>query len=149
MIRVSTKGRYALRAMIDLARHGGNGPVARSAIAERQGVSADYMAQLFQPLQKAGLVEGIKGPGGGYRLTRACADIRVRDVVEAVEGPVKLAPCVGGRQEPPCPREAGCATRRFWEELSSAIEDWLDSYTLYDVSRENQMLNQGPGTTGA
>ncbi len=140
MIRVSTKGRYALRAMVDLATHTDNGPVARRDIAERQDISADYVAQLFRPLQDAGLVEGIKGPGGGYRLTRAPGDIRVRDVVEAVEGPLALAPCEDRRQGTPCPRADHCATRGLWERLSEAITDLLDAYTLQDLRSEAEAL---------
>ncbi len=137
MIRVSTKGRYALRAMVDLARRFGNGPIARQDIAARQDISADYVAQLFRPLQDAGLVEGVKGPGGGYRLTRAPGEIRVRDVVEALEGPVALAPCVEGYLDSGgCPRAALCATRGFWERLSTAIRELLDITTLQDLSSE-------------
>ena len=136
MIRVSTKGRYALRAMVDLARHSGNGPVARRDIAERQDISADYVAQLFQPLQEAGLVEGVKGPGGGYRLTRDPGDIHVRDVVEALEGPVALAPCGDPRHRERCPRSDRCATERLWKQLSATVRDLLDAYTLQDLAGE-------------
>lgn len=141
MIRVSTRGRYALRAMVDLARHNDNGPVARRDIAERQDVSADYVAQLFRPLQDAGLVEGLKGPGGGYRLGRAPSEIRVRDVVEALEGPVALAPCVDQERSTRCPRAEHCATRRLWERLSEAMTDLLDAETLQDLCREAEMLS--------
>ena len=78
MIRITTRGRYALRAMVDLALHGGDGPVGRHDIAERQEISADYVAQLFQKLQDTGLVEGVKGPGGGYRLAYDPDEIRTR-----------------------------------------------------------------------
>ena len=84
MIRVSTRGRYALRAMVDLALHSGEAPVLRQDIAERQDISADYVAQLFRQLRSEGLVEGVKGPGGGYRLAQDTANISVGDVVRAV-----------------------------------------------------------------
>jgi Rrf2 family protein len=146
MIRVSTKGRYALRAMVDLARRFGNGPIARHDIAARQDISADYVAQLFRPLQNAGLVEGVKGPGGGYRLTRAPSEIRVRDVVEALEGPIALAPCVEDQpQERDCSRADCCATRDLWERLSTAIRELLDAYTLHDLSSEAGRLAGVPG----
>ena len=83
MIRVSTRGRYALRAMVDLALHADGEPILRQDLAERQGISADYVAQLFRPLHKAGLVEGVKGPGGGYRLARTAAEITASDVIKA------------------------------------------------------------------
>lgn len=140
MIRVSTKGRYALRAMVDLATHGGNGPVARRDIAERQDISADYVAQLFRPLQEAGLVEGVKGPGGGYRLTRHPSEIRVRDVVEAVEGPVALAPCEEPEHHGCCPHADHCATQVLWKQLSATVRGMLDSYTLQDLGKEAEKL---------
>ena len=139
MIRVSTRGRYALRAMVDLASHNGHGPVARRKIAERQGISSDYVAQLFRPLQDAGLVEGVKGPGGGYRLTRQPGEIRVRDVVEAVEGPVALAPCLE-HGAGACPHADHCATRAFWERLSTAVEELLDAHTLEDLRNRSDTL---------
>ncbi len=138
MIKMSTKGRYALRAMVDLASHGDTGPVPRGDIAERQDVSADYMAQLFTPLQDAGLVEGVRGPGGGYRLARAPEDIRVSDIVEIVEGPVALAPCVGQQPEASCPRSDGCPTRAVWEHVSTHLKTLLASYSLADLCRRDR-----------
>jgi Rrf2 family protein len=92
-MRISTHGRYALRAMVDPAQPGGNGPVSRQDISERQEISADYLAQLFMDPQAAGLVEGVKGPGGGYRLIQDPSQIRAGDVVRAVEGPVPVVAC--------------------------------------------------------
>ena len=94
MMRISTRGRYALRAMVDVAQHSANEPVPRQEIAARQEISADYVAQLFGQLQAAGLVEGVKGPGGGYRLTRDATAITAGDVVRAVEGPIAVVECV-------------------------------------------------------
>ena len=133
MIRISTKGRYALRAMVDLANHKAEEPVARSDIAHRQDISADYVAQLFRSLQDVGLVEGVKGPGGGYRLGRSADRIRARDVIEAVEGPVVMAPCIGDCEESACPHTEHCPTRHLWEQLSNKIVEFLDSYTLADL----------------
>ena len=99
-MRISTRGRYALRAMIDLAQHGGSDPVSRQDMSDRQEISADYVAQIFRHLQTAGLVEGVKGPGGGYRLTRDPTLIRAGDVVRAVEGPIAVVRCTL-----PCPGE--------------------------------------------
>jgi Rrf2 family iron-sulfur cluster assembly transcriptional regulator len=90
MMRISTRGRYALRAAVDLALHAGGGPVSRRDIAARQGISADYVAQLFRQLRKVGLVEGVKGPGGGYRLVRDAATIGAGDGVRAVEGAIAV-----------------------------------------------------------
>ena len=120
--------------MVELANHDRDEPVARRDIAERQGISADYVAQLFRPLQDAGLVEGVKGPGGGYRLTQQADTIKVRDVVEAVEGPLALAPCLEECDDSPCPQENDCPTRRLWERLSRRMIEVLEAYTLADLS---------------
>jgi Rrf2 family iron-sulfur cluster assembly transcriptional regulator len=121
--------------MVDLAQHAGNGPVARQDIAARQAISADYVAQLFGHLQRAGLVEGVKGPGGGYRLARDAALIRARDVVQAVEGPVGVVHCTlpGPGGEPTCSCVDRCATHLLWNQVSEAVTDVLDSVTLNDL----------------
>ena len=101
--------------MVDLAQHGTGGPVLRQHIADRQAISADYVAQLFRHLQAAGLVESVRGPGGGYRLARDPARISAREVVEAVEGPTALVRCVleAPGEEPLCDRIDRCATHRL------------------------------------
>jgi Rrf2 family protein len=136
MIRISTRGRYALRAMVDLAQHSDGRPVPRQEIAERQEISADYVAQLFRHLQSAGLVDGVKGPGGGYRLARDAATISAGDVVQAVEGPVAVVACVlaGPDGAPACNRVDRCATHLLWQRLSEAVAQVLDSVTLKDLA---------------
>lgn len=136
MIRISTRGRYALRAMVDLARQGESGPVARQAIAERQDISADYVAQLFRELIEVGLVEGVRGPGGGYRLTRPAATITAREIVEAAEGPVAIVACVEPNEKPGCHRAKDCATRPLWKDLSEKMAEVLGSVTLEDLSKQ-------------
>jgi Rrf2 family iron-sulfur cluster assembly transcriptional regulator len=142
MIRISTRGRYALRAMVDLARHGDNGPVSRQSISERQEISADYVAQIFRSLQAAGLVEGVKGPGGGYRLARDAATITAADVIQAVEGPVALVHCAlpGPNDEPACERVDGCVTHLLWKQLSQAMTDVLASVSLEDLADQADQL---------
>ena len=144
MIRISTRGRYALRAMVDLAQHAGNGPVSRQELAERQEISADYVAQLFRPLQSAGLVEGVKGPGGGYRLARDAALIRAGDVVRVVEGPVAVVHCIlpCPDQGPSCSRIDRCATHLLWRRVSEAVTEVLDSVTLKDLRDQADLLAQ-------
>jgi Rrf2 family cysteine metabolism transcriptional repressor len=141
-MRISTRGRYALRAMVDLAQHGGNGPVSRLDISERQEISADYLAQLFVPLQSAGLVEGVKGPGGGYRLIRDPSSIRAGDVVRAVEGPVAVVYCTlpCPDEGPACKRTDRCVTHLLWERVSEAVTEVLDSVTLWDLADEAVQL---------
>ena len=141
-MRISTRGRYALRAMEDLAQHGGSGPVSRRDISERQGISADYLAQLFRHLQSAGLVEGVKGPGGGYRLTRDPRLIRAGDVVQALEGPVAVVACAlpCPDEGPSCTRVDRCPTHLLWRQVSEAVTGILDSVTLQDLSDQAQQF---------
>jgi Rrf2 family protein len=140
MMRVSTRGRYALRAMVDLALHADGEPVLRQEIAERQDISADYVAQLFRPLHKAGLVESVKGPGGGYLLARDAVDITAGDVVRAVEGPVAAVYCVLEDDDPTCNRVDRCATHLLWKRLSAVMTEFLDSVTLQDLRDEARQL---------
>jgi len=143
MIRISTRGRYALRAMVDLALHDHEAPVGRAGIAERQGVSADYVAQLFRTLRDAGLVESVKGPGGGYRLARSADQVTAGDVVRAVEGPVAVVHCALPHDDDPCNRVDRCVTHLLWQRLSNALEQVLDAVTLQDLGDESRLL-EGP-----
>jgi len=141
-MRISTRGRYALRAMVDLAQHGDYGPVLRQELSERQEISADYLAQLFMHLQAAGLVEGVKGPGGGYRLARDPSSIRAGDVVRAVEGPVAVVHCTlpCPDEDPACRRMDRCVTHLLWRRVSEAVTEVLDSVTLRELADEAVQL---------
>lgn len=143
MIRVSTRGRYALRAMVDLALHADEGTVSRQDLAERQELSVDYVAQLFSQLGAAGLVEGVKGPGGGYRLARDAATISAGDTVRAVEGPVAVVHCVEPGDEPSCNRVDRCVAHLLWKRLSEAMTEFLDSVTLKDLCDGERYLSPG------
>jgi Rrf2 family cysteine metabolism transcriptional repressor len=134
MIRVSTRGRYALRAAVDLALYAGDGPILRREIDARQGVSADYLAQLLGPLCSAGLVEAIKGPGGGYMLSGDPATIRAGDVVRAVEGPIAVVECCLPHRDRLCNRRSGCPTYPLWRQLSQIITEYLDSVSLKELA---------------
>ena len=140
MIQVSTNGRYALRLMLDLALNQQDGPLLREDIANRQGVSADYTAQLFRKLTKAGLTRGVMGPGGGYLLTTEPANIRVGDVIRAAEGPIALVHCVNEQDQTRCERAEQCVTRRFWVLASQTLEKFMDSLTLADMVKETNSL---------
>ena len=142
-MRISTRGRYALRAMVDLALHTDGGPVLRRDIAARQEISVDYVAQLFQRLRAAGLVKGVKGPGGGYALARNAEMIRVGDVVRAVEGPVLVVNCTVPERGPACERLDRCVTHLLWKRLSGAVAEFLDSVTLKDLCDQARQLGQG------
>lgn len=145
-MRVTTAGRYALRAMLDLALHGMNGPVLRQDITSRQEISGEYLAQLFRPLVKAGLARSVMGPGGGYQLALPVEEIKVGDIVRAVEGPFAAVACV--LQEHPggdtCPQVEGCAARILWKRLTHVIEDYLDSLTLWDVCNLARQVQEQP-----
>jgi Rrf2 family protein len=129
--------------MVDLAEHGDEGPVSRQELAERQEISADYVAQLFRHLQSAGFVEGVKGPGGGYRLLRDPSLIRAGDVIRAAEGPVAVVHCTlpCPDEGPVCTRVDGCVTHRLWKRISDAVTEVLDSVTLKDLADEAKVLN--------
>jgi Rrf2 family protein len=141
-MRISTRGRYALRAMVDLAQHDANGPVSRQGISERQEISADYLAQLFMRLQSAGLVEGVKGPGGGYRPIRDPARISAEQVVRAVEGPIAVVHCTlpCPDEGPVCRRADRCVTHLLWKQVSEAVTEVLDSVTLKDLADQAKTL---------
>jgi Rrf2 family protein len=144
MMRISTRGRYALRAMVDVALHGDEGPVSRQDIATRQGISADYVAQLFRELRTEGFVEAVKGPGGGYRLARDPETISAEDVLRVVEGPLTIVPCTapdpadGTR----CNQIERCATQLLWSRLSAVVTEFLGSVTLQDLCDEAQKLER-------
>jgi Rrf2 family protein len=136
-MHVSSKGRYALRAMVDLALHADR-PVTRQEIAARQDISVNYLAQIFRPLQRAELVKAIRGPGGGYVLARDAATIRVGEVLRAAEGPLTLSECVSPGKLP-CPRAPGCRVRPLWACLTAAITNVLDSTSLADLCNSEQI----------
>ena len=134
-MRISTKGRYGLRAMFELARGFGDGPLLMSTIAERQGLSRKHLHTLLTSLKSAGLVRGIRGPGGGFVLTKPPARIRLSEVLRALEGPLALVHCVPDRRA--CDRVNRCPSRKVWQRLTGAIEEILDGVTLEDlVGRE-------------
>ena len=142
-MRMSTRGRYALRAMLDLALHNDEGPVLRHDIATRQELSADYVAQLFQHLCAVELVRGVKGPGGGYLLARDPAAIRIGDIVRAVEGPIVAAQCATLDDQPTCHRAEGCTTRLLWVRLSEVMAQFLDAISLKELCDQARQLDSG------
>lgn len=139
-MRLSTRGRYALRAMIDLALHADEGPVLRSDIAERQEISAHYTEQLFVKLRRAGLIESVRGPGGGYILAKSVDQIRAGDIIRTVEGPIALVHCVAAQQETACHRVDSCVTHLLWKRLSDKVAEVLDSVTLKDLCDQAREL---------
>ncbi|HBS32545.1 MAG TPA: Rrf2 family transcriptional regulator [Parvularcula sp.] len=131
-MRLTTKGRYAVQAMADIAAFGEKGPLSLSAIAERQGLSAAYLEQLFLKLRRAGLVDSARGADGGYRLARGADAISVSAIVEAVDEEIRTTACGGA--ETGCRGDgARCLTHDLWEALGGHIEAFLSSVTLDDI----------------
>ena len=136
-MKISTRGRYALRVMIDLAEHSGDGYTAMKSVAERQGVSLKYMEKILPLLVGAGLVEGVTGKRGGYRLTRNPREYKVGDILRLTEGSLSPVACVDCNAEH-CDKAAECRTRPMWSELSKQINNYLDSVTLEDLMQKSE-----------
>ncbi len=130
MLKLSTKGRYGVKAMFDLAQHMGEGPTSLKSIAERQGISEHYLEQLVSGLRKAGLVKSVRGAQGGYLLGREPDKIRIGDIIRVLEGPIAPADCVSEEDPELCTRAEYCVTRTIWEKVRDSIADVLDSITL-------------------
>lgn len=133
-MRLSTKGRYAVMAMADLATHeAGSKPVSLADIAQRQEISLSYLEQLFAKLRRGGLVSSVRGPGGGYRLSRPSNDIRIADIILAVDEPIEATRCKLGSAKG-CACDGGrCITHDLWEELGHQIHKYLSAVTLAEV----------------
>jgi Rrf2 family iron-sulfur cluster assembly transcriptional regulator len=132
-MQLSTKGRYAVMAMTDLAAQDAGSAVPLAAIAARQQISRPYLEQLFARLRRQGLVSAVRGPGGGYRLARPAADLTVADVVRAVDEPLRATRCPGGERG--CMKDgARCLTHDLWEETGRQIQSYLAGVSLADVS---------------
>jgi Rrf2 family protein len=143
-MRLSTKGRYALRATVDLAAHSQRGPVSRREIADRQGISPHYLEQLFAKLRDAGLIEAVRGPGGGYRLARPADEITAGQVVKAVEDVLSPVACLIADPDLQCERAPTCPTQRVWRELGERMSQYLDSLTVKDLCEDARQLSE-PG----
>ena len=130
-IKLSTKGRYGVRAMVDLAQRYGQGPVLVRSIAERQDISSKYLHALLATLKSAKLVRSVRGSGGGYALAKAPAEIRLSEILEALEGPFSIVDCV--LDEKVCERSTQCAARDVWFDLSAIMQEMLAQITLGDL----------------
>ena len=137
-MRLSTKGQYGVRAMFDLASHFKNSPVPLRQISEREGISLNYLEQLFLKLRRAGLVESVRGPGGGYLLKKEPKEIRISDIARAVEESLAPISCIESHKNPKCHRISTCIPRLLWKELGEKILGFLDSMTLADLLQTRQ-----------
>ncbi|CAO3416904.1 Rrf2 family transcriptional regulator [Azospirillum doebereinerae] len=132
-MRLSTKGRYAVMAMVDLAATSQGNPVALADIAERQEISLSYLEQLFAKLRKGGLVKSVRGPGGGYLLAHPADATRVSDIILAVDEPIRTTRCANGTPQGCRTNRSRCLTHDLWEELGNQIHMYLSSVTVADV----------------
>ncbi len=146
-MKLSTKGRYGVMAMVDLALNAEAGPVSLKAVAERQGLSESYLEQLAGPLRKAGLITGVRGAQGGYTLAREPQEITVGDIVRILEGPIAPVDCAReGDEGAPiqhCAKSQGCVARGVWVKLRDSIARALDSVTLADLCEEAKSEEAG------
>ena len=132
-MKLSTKGRYGLRALIDLAKYSEIEPVPINSIAARQGISERYLEQLMALLKKAGLVRSIRGAGGGYVLAREAGDISVGDVLRALEGKLEPAECAAFHEEDGCAASDGCVTKYVWKKINDNIQDTVNHIYLSEL----------------
>ena len=155
-MKLTTKGRYAVTAMLDLAIHDSAGPVALADIAQRQGISLSYREQLLARLRKRGLVRSVRGPGGGYQLGREAGSIAVSDVIWAVDEMVDATRCAGREN---CQGEERCLTHDLWNDLSQQIRDFLNGIDLAELverrrvrevaARQDRMVVNAPAAPGS
>ena len=143
-MRLTTKGRFAVTAMMDLALRGQDGPVALAGVSERQKISLSYLEQLFGKLRRDKLVDSVRGPGGGYCIARALDRVTVADIIRAVDEPLDATQC-GGREN--CLDDQRCMTHDLWSSLNARMYDYLTSVTLADLvarQREKEAKSSNP-----
>ena len=134
-MRLTTKGRFAVTAMIDLAIRGGEGPVTLAGISERQKISLSYLEQLFGKLRRHKLVDSVRGPGGGYCIARPLEQVTVADIIRAVDEPLDATQC-GGKEN--CQEEHRCMTHDLWSTLNAKMYEYLASVSLHDLVSKQQ-----------
>lgn len=142
-MKLSTKGRYAVMAMVDLAVHSNGSPVALADIADRQEISLSYLEQLFGRLRKGGLVKSVRGPGGGYLLSRPMTQMRVSDIILAVDEPIQTTRCAPGTPAGCHNNKGRCLTHDLWEELGNQIYLYLSSVSIADVVERKLLGSSG------
>ncbi len=141
-MRLSTKSRYGLRALFDMAYNSGTLPVQIKDISRRQEISPRYLEQIFQSLKKAGILKSKRGPQGGYYLARKPEQITVREILEAAEGDTLLVDCLDEKKslKHPCPFDAGCVTQMVWMEATEKLNDYFSRMTLKTLCEKGQAI---------
>ena len=141
-MKISTKGRYGLRALIDLARYSEIEPVSISSIAARQNISERYLEQLMTLMKKAGLVKSVRGAGGGYVLAREMETISVGDVLRSLEGNLEPVECTGFDEEDSCEAAGGCVTKYVWQRINESINKTVNEISLKQLVEESKQVNK-------
>lgn len=139
-MKLSTKGRYGLKAILDLAINQGEGAIAISAISERTGISVNYLEQLISKLKKANLVVSIRGAQGGYKLAKDMTDISVGEILRALEGDLAPVDCISS-QESSCESANLCVTKLVWQRINDSINNAVDTLMLSELVEESKKLN--------
>lgn len=142
-MKLSTKGRYGVRAAGELALQYGKGPISLKVIAERQGISEHYLEQLMAEMRKAGLVKSVRGAQGGYILKGEPASITVGDVIRVLEGPFAPVDCVSEDSPENCARENFCMTRKIWARMRDSLAEIVDNITLQDLANDVKSKDKG------
>ena len=142
-MRLSTKSRYAVMAMVDLAKQSTGAPIALADVADRQEISLSYLEQIFGKLRRGGLVSSVRGPGGGYMLSRSAADTRISDIILAVDEPIQTTRCKPGSPFGCKSNQSRCMTHDLWEELGHQIYIYLSSVSLEDVVQKRVLGRSG------
>lgn len=135
MMKISTKGRYALRVMVELARQGSEHPLALRTVAERQRITLKYLENITTMLLREGLVASVRGKSGGYRLTRPAAQYTVYEILRATEGELEPVNCLSATA-PSCPMERHCPTLPVWQGLSKVVREYLEGIALSDLAEQ-------------
>jgi Rrf2 family iron-sulfur cluster assembly transcriptional regulator len=142
-MRLTTKGRFAVTAMVDLALRDSAGPVTLAEISSRQKISLSYLEQLFGKLRRRGLVDSVRGPGGGYRLGKATVGISIAEIILAVDEPIDATQCAGKEN---CRDEQKCLTHDLWATLNERIFDYLEAVTLRELVENQRSKGSGVNT---
>ena len=138
-MKLSTKGRYGVKAMVELAIHYGQSPLSIKTISQRQGISEYYLEQLFSPLRKAKLITSIRGAQGGYILSKEPKNIRVSDIMYVLEGPIEISDCIEGVS---CDNIDCCATRLLWTKIKNSIDEVMENITLQDIVDDYNIIKE-------
>lgn len=141
-MKLSTKGRYGVKAMFELALHYGDEAISIKTIADKQNISEYYLEQLFGSLRKAGLIKSIRGAQGGYVLSRSPEEITVADILNVLEGPIEISECIA-EDDMSCSRAGYCATRLLWIKISDSVNHVINSITLQDMINDYMDMQKG------